>query len=635
MNKIKVCVDLYNVDILCVAESKFSKDMFDAEISIPGFDIFRNDRAFTLDRTVNKSEVSSGGGSVIYTKESLNASKIKYFSNAPDSVAIEINTEIGAVVIACVYRSQNLNVTQDNTLLKYLKKLCSVEASKEIMILGDFNMPEVSWISGNTKGQVGNNSITNEYLNMITDNGLLWYVTDQITRRRLVGGIWQESTLDQVLCTNDGLVNELKFLSPIGNSDHSCITVELNVDLVEQQEFIDHNKPKWSKISCEKLLELSRGVEWDFNSANQDVESMWCEFHGKLMDISSNVPVNQLIKGNNIRVPWDCSSLRRKRRKIDKQWAIFNESPSPANLNVALAYQLEYQETEISAKIKYEKKITRNLKHNSKSFFCYLRSKRKVKTTVNALAKEDGTKTSNASDAANVLADAFSSVFLSEPQGPLPEECYHNQNVNNFEISELEISDLEVKDKLSKLDIFKSEGPDGVNPKLLRALADNLNFVHAVGKLFRACAATGRVPLAWKSANVIPLFKKGSKSDPLNYRPVSLTSILCKVYEQFVRQHILDHVESKISKVQHGFMPGKSCFSNLLETVDIILTALDEGAPVDVLYLDFCKALDTVPHFRLLAKLEGYGITGSTLDIIRDFLTDRTMHVSVGGKTSL
>ena len=220
-----------------------------------------------------------------------------------------------------------------------------------------------------------------------------------------------------------------------------------------------------------------------------------------------------------------------------------------------MAYQLEFQQAERSAQVKYEKKITKNLKQNTKSFFCYLRSKRKVKTTVNALSKEDGTKTGDASQAANVLASAFSSVYLSEPQGPLPEKCYQQRGTGGpqqEEISDLEISDLCVKEKLSKLDIFKSQGPDEINPKLLKVLSDNPNFVNAVGKLFRVCANTGRIPLAWKTANVIPLFKKGAKSDPLNYRPVSLTCILCKVYEQFIREHIVNFVENHITRVQHG-----------------------------------------------------------------------------------
>ena len=100
------------------------------------------------------------------------------------------------------------------------------------------------------------------------------------------------------------------------------------------------------------------------------------------------------------------------------------------------------------------------------------------------------------------------------------------------------------------------------------------------------------------------------KTDPLNYRPVSLTCIICKVYEQIIRSQIVGLLEEKISKHQHGFVQGKSCLTNLLETFDSIFDILGDGAPVDILYFDFSEAFDRVPHFRLLSKLENMGIRG-------------------------
>jgi hypothetical protein len=152
--------------------------------------------------------------------------------------------------------------------------------------------------------------------------------------------------------------------------------------------------------------------------------------------------------------------------------------------------------------------------------------------------------------------------------------------------------------------------------------------------LFIKCNETGVLPEVWKSASVVGLFKKGAKSDPLNYRPVSLTCILCKVYEKFIRSHILNFLEARICKDQHGFMEGKSCLSNLLETFDSIFELISEGAPVDLFYFDFSKAFDTVPHYRLLSKLENLGIKGNILEVVRDFLTNRTMTVCVEGEKS-
>ena len=96
-----------------------------------------------------------------------------------------------------------------------------------------------------------------------------------------------------------------------------------------------------------------------------------------------------------------------------------------------------------------------------------------------------------------------------------------------------------MKRELETLNCFKSYGPDNIHPKLLKSLTDDSSFVNAVVLLFRKCTDSGKLPNIWKSANLSVLFKSVSKTDPLNYRPVSLTCILCKVYEKIVRDEIL------------------------------------------------------------------------------------------------
>ena len=106
------------------------------------------------------------------------------------------------------------------------------------------------------------------------------------------------------------------------------------------------------------------------------------------------------------------------------------------------------------------------------------------------------------------------------------------------------------------------------------------------------------------------------------------------MYQKLVRRHIIGHAEGSVTRDQHGFIGGRSCTSNLLEAFDTIIDMMDEGLPVDILYFDFRKAFDTVPHHRLLVKLENIGITGETLEIIKDFLSDREMRVGVGDSFS-
>ena len=142
------------------------------------------------------------------------------------------------------------------------------------------------------------------------------------------------------------------------------------------------------------------------------------------------------------------------------------------------------------------------------------------------------------------------------------------------------------------------------------------------------------IPAIWKSALVIPIHKKGSVHLPENYRPVSLTCILCKLYETILREHILSYVIDIITENQHGFMRGRSCLSNLLETLDKANEFLAEGNCVDLLYFDFSKAFDTVSHYRLMIKLEAMGFSNKMINILSNFLCDRSMRVKVGDAVS-
>ena len=122
--------------------------------------------------------------------------------------------------------------------------------------------------------------------------------------------------------------------------------------------------------------------------------------------------------------------------------------------------------------------------------------------------------------------------------------------------------------------------------------------------------------------------------NPNEYRPVSLTCIMCKTYEKLLREYILDGVEQLLSGKQHGFMKGRSCLSNLLESIDAVNDLLAEGGCADILYFDFSKAFDSVPHHRLLIKLKNFGIPEDIIDSIENFLVGRSMRVKVGDEFS-
>lgn len=187
---------------------------------------------------------------------------------------------------------------------------------------------------------------------------------------------------------------------------------------------------------------------------------------------------------------------------------------------------------------------------------------------------------------------------------------------------------------LKDLKPHKASGPDSIPARLLKTAADEL--APGLAHLFQISVDNGKIPLDWKTALVTPVFKKGNRSDPGNYRPISLTSIACKILEHVIHSCIINHFEHNqiLTDCQHGFRKRRSCETQLIMTVDDLARGLNEKQQVDAILLDFSKAFDKVPHQRLLLKLQHYGVRGNLLKWIEDFLSARTQEVVIDGTKS-
>ncbi|CAM4675599.1 unnamed protein product [Lepidochelys kempii] len=177
-------------------------------------------------------------------------------------------------------------------------------------------------------------------------------------------------------------------------------------------------------------------------------------------------------------------------------------------------------------------------------------------------------------------------------------------------------------------------GPDELHPRVLKELVAVIAEPLAI--IFENSWRMGEVPDDWKKANVVPIFKKGKKEDPGNYRPVSLISVPGKIMEQVLKESILKHLHERkvIRNSQHGFTKGRSCLTNLIAFYDEITGSVDEGKAVDVLFLDFSKAFDTVSHSILASKLKKYGLDECTIRWVESWLDCRAQRVVINGSMS-
>ena len=243
-------------------------------------------------------------------------------------------------------------------------------------------------------------------------------------------------------CSDNPLVSDFTVNHPLRKSDHVPLVVDLNLFQPDKNHChnVDDLKRNWSKTSKNELLKMSFDINWEYSQAidHMSVEDMWEEIHGKLTNLTDRVPELKPVKQekiDNYNMPWINSSLKRAIKMKNKAWSDFDTCPNITTLNTALFKQDNFENLQTKARLKYEKVITNDLKHNSKAFYSYLRNRRKVKSIVTTLSKDKqlGCTTQNDFETAECFAEAFSSVFVQEPFGPLPECCYQATKTSNYD----------------------------------------------------------------------------------------------------------------------------------------------------------------------------------------------------------
>ncbi|CAM4382079.1 unnamed protein product [Lepidochelys olivacea] len=275
-------------------------------------------------------------------------------------------------------------------------------------------------------------------------------------------------------------------------------------------------------------------------------------------------------------------------------------------------------------------------------FFKYIRSRKPGKQPVGPLddrdmkgaLKDDKVIAEKLNEFFASVFTAEDSVFTAEDVREIPKCEPSFVGDKSEELSQIEVSLEEVLELIEKLNSNKSLGPDGIHPRVLKDL--KCEIAELLTMVCNLSFKSATVPNDCKTANVMPMFKKGSRGDPGNYRPVSLTSVPGKLVETTVNNKIVRHIEERklLCQRPHGFCKGRSCFTNLLEFFEGVNKHVDKGDPVDLAYLDFQKAFDKVPRQRLLRKLSCHEIRGKILSWIENWLKGREQRVGTNGKFS-
>jgi hypothetical protein len=387
--------------------------------------------------------------------------------------------------------------------------------------MGDFNYPGINWITFESD----NHGV--EFRDLILDNFLNQHVREP-TR--------EKNVLDLVLSTNENMIEHLEVIEHVSTSDHNTISWQLICDI--KQVTVSRAHRQYARGDFNRMKQELGLVKWDEEFKGLTIEDIWVRFKDILDSVVARyVPV---VTGNKKKYPqWMTREAKRARRYKANKWKEYRIS---GEYNDLVEYQLARKRADKEykkAKRIFEEKIADNVKSNPKSFYAYVRSKTTLKEVVGPLRDKEGRLLIEHGAMCNELNTFFASVFTKEKlEDAVP-------NIKKKEIgstcSTLYITTEVIYKKLTQLKVGKAAGIDGIDTKVLIECAEEL--CKPLQILYNLSLNEGVVPKEWKLANVSALYKKGNKELAGNYRPVSLTSHVCKVMESVIKDVIVEYLK--------------------------------------------------------------------------------------------
>ena len=589
-----------------------------ALVALPGYMMYWN-----FDLSSNNLGRSEARGIGIYVREHINASPV-VFNEFPFHEQLWVSLPLAGndrLLVGCVYRSPSGNDrVNSEQLMSLLNHVCGLGYS-HLMLCGDLNLPQIDWSIGFSTAATSH--VSHDLIDTVQHCGLYQHVL-QPTRFR-VGN--EPSTLDLLFTNEEGLVQGLEYLPGLGDSDHVVLKFTLACYSPKSVNCATHLN--YNRADFNQLNELIRDTEWGLDGTD-DIDARYSQFTSTLDRLVGVCVPRSRPKARKRSIYMNAEAMRLRKKK-KQLWGQYSRSRDVIDYARFVRARNDLRRLTRNLRKQFEQNLVREMGRNPKPFWRYANSRLKTRSRVENLKDSEGSIVSEGDAKAKLLNQFFCSVFTIEDvdhQPALPRE-YTGPLLDSVDVS---VHDVERR--LAGLNQYSAPGPDGMHPRLLKETAAALS-VH-VTNLCQHSLNTACLPHDWKLGEIVPIHKKGSKQLASNYRPISLTSVLCKLLESIVRDVIMEHVMlyGLMHDSQHGFRRRRSCSSQLLATLDDWTSALERGDQIDSAYLDFSKAFDSVPHRRLLNKLQMYGIGGSLLRWVEHFLIGRQQRVVVDGSRS-
>jgi len=518
----------------------------------------------------------------------------------------------GKLRIGAFYRSGNLpRISQteaDQDICEEIRR----NFRTQCLIMGDFNL----------KGYESIAEETNEcrlYRQIFEEELFMHQFVKEPTRHC--------SILDLVFSDNRDLVSDISVCEGLGTSDHNKVKFNISSGIRPKDNLLI--VPNFNQADFDSIRNDLAHIQWSAELAGLDACEAWSAFKARLSQIQNkHIPLRHKRNRTKGKPVWFTPEVRGAIQAKRSAFAILKASPLEINQKAYQNARNTVKKKVRAAKRAKELDLARHCNADSKKFFSFYKLS-KVSKNIGPFKINDVLVTED-SEMVEVLNDKFQAVFTIEDQSNIA--ALQPQPETEATIGELgSISSELVLEYLKKVRPNKAEGPDEIHARFLREAERELSVPLAI--IFSKSLSETEIPLDWKRANVVPIHKKGDKSKEENYRPVSLTSLVCKVLESIIKDKIVEFLEQNelINDTQHGFRKGRSCLTNLLDFLDVVTESFDQGNQLDVSFLDFSKAFDKVPHKRLGVQLKIHGIGGKILDWIESWLSGRQQRVILNG----